>query len=88
MIPPFFLQLLKHHVRNHLLDISPIKSSQLFQHMEWMTCSIKSHPPAYGVQGKEEKREQREQERHERELATLDRERLWTMSLVSRWAML
>jgi hypothetical protein len=41
-----------------------------------------------GIQGKEEKREQREQERHERELATLDRERLWTMSLVSRWAML
>ena len=34
-------------------------------------------------QGKEEKREQREQERHERELATLDRERLWTMTLVS-----
>ena len=51
MIPPFFLQWLKHHVRNHLLDISPIKSSQWFQHMEWMTCSIKSHPPAYGYPG-------------------------------------
>lgn len=38
------------------------------------------------VEGKEEKREQREQERHERELATLDRERLWTMSLVSSYA--